>query len=192
MLSSLSSLKQHVLFDGLDDATDWDTQLQTVGESVLAQFERHTNRRLTRTVDEAYRRSGGIDCLILRALPVESIGTLSLNGDDLSADNIRYWDAPSGMVQFESYLGTPRDLITLNHTGGYWVDANDDVSELPSGATVVPSDLLHAWHLQVQATIEFTNLLYSGAARPDGETSPALPGLTEAVTHLLRPYRRNS
>ena len=192
MLASLQNLKDHVLFTDLAGATDWDTQLTLIGDGVAEQFAQHLNRRLIRTVDHPYRRTGGIDSLILSALPVESLGTLSLNGETLSADNIRFHNPTSGLVQFESYLGTPRDQVELLHTGGYWVDANDDPSELPSGAATMPTNLLHAWHLQCQATIEHTNLLYSGAARPEGEVAPVLPGLTEAVKHLLRPYRRNS
>lgn len=88
-------------------------------------------------------------------------------------------------------LGTLTTGVTVNVTTQGVTGSTPEV--MPVGATPVPGDLLHAWHLQVQSEIEMTNLLRGVAAkRPEDKTEAAKTDLRliPRVTEMLRPFVR--
>ena len=98
----------------------------------------------------------------------------------------------SGLLYLLSTVGTPRGLLRVNYTGGYWVDISDNESgSLPSGATALPKDLQMAWLLQCQHIwSKRDNLGIDHAVEQDRRQTFTNLELVPEVKDILNDYRR--
>jgi hypothetical protein len=100
-------------------------------------------------------------------------------------------DLRSGLVQFAAPPGGGTDRLVITYTGGFWLDPLDG-SEMPSGATALPDDLLEAWVSEVQAQAEARSLFDAAGIRTAAAADKAKKpnGLSEDTIATLAPYRR--
>ena len=172
ILGNLTLLKSAVLPAALRTGTDWDVALAALASGVAAAMEGFCNRKFARLVGDTFERSANCTYLSLPRFPVESIASIELKVDEqqgfiaLPSNTVLTLNKASGLAEFGSSIGGFTDRLRATYTGGFYADYTEDSSgTIPVGATAVPPDLLHAWHLQVQHEIEATNLLRGVAAK---------------------------
>lgn len=197
--SSLTALKKAVLPAPMRAQTTWNDQLVAIGLGVAAQFGKATNRLLSRAVGATYVRDGECTAIILDRYPLETLTSLTIRRSQTTTEeDITYYISnqfeKSGIIELQGFNGTHRDKITVTFTGGYWWDESEDASgTLPVGATLIPGDLVHAWHVQVQAVLEATGILKaSSVSSADQKPVNLLPDLKLVlqVKQILNPFTR--
>lgn len=158
--SNLTALKAQLLASTLRTRTDWDTQLLSLGLGVAATINAHCNRQFAREAGGFYTTSGGRMALILPRYPVEAVTAIETREsaahdwiDELAS--LDTTDTESGLLRFASELGSGGQ-IRITYTGGYHWETKEPAdagypTALPSGATLIPADVVTAWHLQCEA-----------------------------------------
>lgn len=148
---------------------------QAIDATLIASFDNYLGRYLaTGTYTETlYRRSRATSFVMLRALPIASVTTVTVDGDATTDFTIDAW----GLRLGSSALNLP---IVVTYVGGY-----DDAT--------LPSAIRRAGALQL--IYEYNRLPHVGATSvtADGGTvrTPEL-GLLAEVKRLLAPYRHPS
>jgi hypothetical protein len=179
-LSSLEALKDILLpTAALRASTDYDEALVQLGKGVAAQMQKHCNRKWQRVEDDVHEFSADCISQTVPRYPVEDIAAIDIKRsgetawEDILDDYLANFFAASGVIEFTGILGTHRDKVRVTYTGGYWWDDGEEAEPqtLPEGATAVPDDLLHAWHLQCQAEAEHTGLVKARIVRAEDEES---------------------
>ena len=201
ILGNLSGLKAAVLPAALAERSDWDDAIAALGSGVAAAMQAHCNRLFARIEDDVCARAANCSYLSLPRFPLEAVMSLEVKDDETAGwvaqplGTILTFNPASGLVEFGSTIGSWNARVRATYTGGFWADETEDNSgTLPEGASAVPADLLHAWHLQVQHEIEATNLIRGVAAKrsedKSGETAAAETKLITRVKEMLQPFVR--
>jgi hypothetical protein len=155
-LGTLGQLKRYLLAPGIVAETTYDEAITFIGKGVAVQFDRYCNRTFQRgsSITEDFR--GGTDMLTLGRYPTESIASIGLKtvGETSFTTQTSVTDTlalDSGVLLLTGDLGTKRDQLRVTYTGGYWYDTtDDDTGTQPSGSTLLPHDIKHAWLQQCQ------------------------------------------
>jgi hypothetical protein len=202
-LGNLTSLKAVLLPEAMRSRTEWDDAITALGKGVAIAFEAFTARKFEREAGATFIASADRSYLILPRFPIETITALAQRDDyatgfvSLALNTILNVNESTGWVDFGSPLGSHNSTIRVTYTGGYhWEELEPTdgsyPTTVPTGATVLPADLLHAWHLQCEAQAIKMDLLNGGAARRAQDKSPELNDLKliPAVVEILNAYRR--
>lgn len=198
--STLTALKAFVLPSPLQDRSDYDAALQQIGEGVAEAFDRFCDRKLRRAVDDSFIVSGRSTVCVLPRYPVESI-TRTETREDYSAA----WVEETGLVDLLfarsgvldiTPSGGEHSQLKVIFTGGYFVDLTGD-TDLPSGATAMPSDLMLAWQLQCKHVFDIMDKDGESFRDADRGLGGALVSLLNidllpAVENRLRTYKRQA
>lgn len=201
-LSNLAKLKAAVLPPTLrGNRTDFDGDLVRHGLSVAQMIEGYCGRKLAYEAAAVQAFEAGNVVYSLERYPLVGIASVELQAgyeaawQDVS-DRLAKVDNASGILLFRSPPATALDTLQVEYAGGYWWDiTEDDTGSKPAGATELPMALFNALALQVQAIIQATDLLGTGAApsslgdKPEKKPLPQVELLT-GVKQILNPYRR--
>jgi hypothetical protein len=191
-------LKSRLLPSAAAGDSDWDEAVAALGKSVAAKFDRHCNRGFERIAGQVDIFGAAATAWVLSRYPVETVDTVRTR-DTLDAYATitpgNWWiDKPSGLLETMSDAGNRYEKLVVTYTGGFWLDPRDGTT-LPASATALPDDLLEAWVLQCQHEAESRGLFGSVSFRAQKDASAPKTGnagLLEAVTEVLRPFRRFS
>jgi hypothetical protein len=183
-LGNLATLKGYLQSQSLAARSDFDMQLSLSGRSVASAFDRFCNRRFKRTVNESETFTSDRDHWILNRYPVESIslveqkftdseGFLAIETNDL----IRHLDNEAGTIWFGAEWGWRDNIIRVTYTGGYWFSTNENTlptdsnygADKPSGAAILPDDILTAWLIQCQHEWDLRDKLGLSTSNKPGE-----------------------
>jgi hypothetical protein len=160
-LSSLATLKAHLLPPNLQAQSTWDDPILDLGKGVAAAFDRHCNRQFARLAGATHTTNADRTVLVLPRYPVETLTSVELE-DDLTggfttetlADLVQNWEADTGLVHLVAQPGLTGAVLRFTYTGGYWwttAEPNDDPEAQPSDSTALPADLKWAWLNQCRA-----------------------------------------
>jgi len=202
IIGNIDQLKSVVLPENLRDHSEWDDALSDLGKGVAAALQAYCNRKFERIVDDTFERSANCTYISLPRFPIESVSLVELKVDEQQGfselpDNTALTiNKEAGLIEFGSIIGSWTSRVRVTYTGGFWVNYDWPAeATLPSGATEMPADLIHAWHLQVQHEIEATNLLRGVAAKRTQDKAETRTGeikLIERVKQMLKPFVRYS
>lgn len=175
LLVTLADAKEHVRVT----TTATDTQLQNMVEVASDACQQYTGRTwATTTVTETH--DGGKTAVALRARPIQSITTVTVNGSVLAGSGY-YLDATAGVL----YCGQPPWPT-------YWLPGVQNVTvTFVAGTTTLPPSIRHG---VLEMTAHLWETQAGGAGRPrsgaDSEWDPAAGfSIPRRVSELWRPYR---
>lgn len=178
---TLTNLKAAVLPPALASRTDWDVPIQAIGDGVAAAFAQHCNRLFAYDAAAVYETAGEKNFLSLPLYPIASITEIAMKyafdaAYVAEAGVVANFHAESGIVEFATTLGDHLSLIRCTYAGGY---------------QSFPTDLIAAWHTQVQHEIEQRDILRRLGAR-EGEEDAGFASLTliPRVKEMLHPFIR--
>jgi uncharacterized phiE125 gp8 family phage protein len=132
MLTTLDAVKAELSIAGTDD----DAALTALITQVSAAIETYCNRQFgTRTVTDTIRNRVRRDALVLSAIPVTAIDTVTESGTGLTADYYELESAKSGLLLrldgSDNVSCWPAAKITIEYTAGY-VLPGEDGANLPA------------------------------------------------------------
>ena len=197
MLCSLTQLKTFLMPPAMRVRTDFDDQLQVLGDGVEAMMENYCNRRFAYAQADVYQDSADKYVFSLPRFPLVAINDITLQTD--VAIDINSWmrraDLKAGLLHLTGVPGTADDAVVINYEGGFWWDASEDQSgTLPDGVTALPADLVNAFKMQMSAVCEAADLfgLQAAAASVEKPAPAKRQGidLVAMVKAILNPYRR--
>ena len=194
-LGNLAELKRNVLPEALLASDQFDALLIDLGKGVATEMETFCNRCFGRVAGEVDQFYGNRSYWILRRFPFETIASVEVQNGYAEAgvvqtSAIRSADEKTGVVDFGAVLGVKYDRIKITYTGGFWFDTSENGSgTLPGGATALPADLSHAWHMQCQRVFEQRDSLGVGSIkekRTDVGNADWLPAVSKILTSYVR------
>lgn len=190
--TTISYLRRQIVPEGMEEELIYDQALQRIGIAVVEQMQRYCDRLLVRRESYVFSDSAQAFFITLPLYPVEAIESVRLCGRYTSED-ITYLSTSlnpyTGVMHWGYLLAPDLQSIEVTVTGGYWLD---DGQPQPEGSTALPSALLQAWVMQVQAIAESTDLFHTKGVRGKSRGDSSLPSsqLLPAVAEILNPYRR--
>lgn len=199
--SNLTALKAQLLAPTLRARTDWDAQILALGLGVAAMVNGHCNRQFAREVGGFYTTSGGRMSVVLPRYPVETVTAIETRetaADDWvdELDALATTDTESGVVTFDAVLGAGGQ-IRITYTGGFFWETKEPTdagypTATPSGATLIPADVVAAWHLQVEALWRARDKVGNQIAKEPAEGATGLTSadLSPAVRQMLAAHVR--
>lgn len=120
----------------LDSGTAEDTMLDHLIAAATAEMEQIHNRIYEYgTYIETF--NGGEVFLFLKAYPVKTITSVTVDGTTLSSDDYKL-DSQRGLLQGPWTKGLSN--IQVQYDGGFWTDPN---TQPPAGVPSLPADLKH-------------------------------------------------
>jgi len=152
ILGNRTTLKRWLLPDSWQSETTKDTVIAELGIGVARQIEGFCNRKFGRATSQvgpvmsADSRIYFCDRYPLEAKPTFEMRSSGSDTWTAQSGVVSQWSADTGIVQFDTPLGTHYDVIRATSTGGYWIDsAETGDTSLPSGATLLPEGIKLAW-----------------------------------------------
>ena len=146
-LGTLAQLKAQLLNLSLQGDTDFDAALASLGLGVAGRFEAYCNRKFFWTVGDVFVTNADRTRLVLPRFPITAITAIAVR-DDLTTgfidqgppDNVIFNLAEEiGEVVFAGYLGGSFSRLQLIFNGGFWFDASDNGSGIPTHGQHAPS-----------------------------------------------------
>lgn len=198
-LGNLITLKRWLVPGNAHADTAFNDALQTLGNGIARQLEKHCDRKFERTVGAQDVMTGDQTVFTLKRYPVEELTLLesrTRRGEPWVANTeaVVGLNEQSGLVQLSARQTDAYGLIRITYTGGYWYDTTEDgTGVLPNGATPLPEDLRLAWLQQCAHCWERRQKLGIPLANiEDGTRTSALLelDLLPQVKRLLQPYIR--
>lgn len=162
VLGNLTELKVFLLNESLRSQTTWDDALEILGKGVGRRLEDFCNRKFERAVADTFEITADRMHVVLPRYPLEAAPAIELR-DSLAAgyvaqvynDSVVDHNLTAGLIKFGFLFGPSTSRLRFTFTGGFWVpddDADEDNTDLPVGASLVPEALKLAWLLQCQRT----------------------------------------
>lgn len=199
MYTSLTTLKEFVLPESIQDKDDWDSMLLAIGAGTADLFDTRCNRKLRREVDAIAEFGGEHSCFVLPRYPIETIASVHTRSTPSDAwreepSAIQTQSDQSGLISFCGRIAHVCERIQVTYTAGYFVDITGETA-LPDGATPMPADLMLAWYQQCAHVFEQRDKLgsnFTGADRGLGGALVSLIqiGLTDPVEQVLQGHKR--
>ena len=194
MYLHLDRLKARILAPEVVALTRYDVRLAAIAAEVAALFDSYTGRTLVRASGIIEDHSGGQGFIQLRAVPVETLTTLTISYEDGETHETLDYDRLSkktGLVYFDD--GSPGgeySTIRATYTGGYYVDTSSGGNgEQPSGSTAMPADLLGAWCLQIDHELRVRRVLGSTGDEDVSAPYPQALDFIPRVKTVLNQYK---
>lgn len=189
---NLADLKAAILPDDGTSVTEWDARLTTLGMAVAGAFGRYCNRDFDHATGTSETFSARTSAWVLRRYPVESVTGFDLVDRDGTESSQRISDLlinfDGGLIEWPQSRGAADQRVKITYSGGYWLD---DGSSKPPWVDALPSDVLQAYHMQIQHVAESAGLFGDMAIRANDEKALlAAADLTPYVRQVLNPYRR--
>ena len=189
---NLDVLKLRLLPSDMNESTDYDSDIHSIGLGVAALFDSFTGRELRRNTAASFECPAGAESVVLKSYPIESITSVTLWSGSSSAvytSAVMATQKASGIVDFGGSLGTHTDRLVIVSSGGYYCDPAVN-STLPTGATALPDDLLQAWYAQCRAVCDAENIFRSKAAANSTDKDKRDPSLRLDTLDLLPSVKR--
>jgi hypothetical protein len=202
--SNLDTLKRQLLANTLANDKRFDAVILALGQGVAAQFQNVTQRRFARIAGDTEVFPADRSEFILSRVPVEAV-TLSevklreSDGWVVQTDpNFIYaLDLVNGIINCgPSDVGPYYGQVRFTYTAGYFWETlePDDASfpsALPTGASLIPADLLQAWFLQCRhlwALMDKTGaeLLHNDAAKSLRFPDDYAPTVEKTLNQFIR------
>jgi len=181
--SNLDTLKKQLLAGTLANDKRFDAVILALGQGVAAQFQNFTQRRFARMVGDTEMFPADQSEFILSRFPVEAVTLSEVKTQEslgwvtqTDPNFILALDLPNGIINCGPQdVGPYYGQVRFTYTGGYFWETlePDDAaypSAVPSGANLIPADLVQAWFLQCRHLWSLmdkvgTDLLKDGAAK---------------------------
>jgi len=188
-------LKSRILPEAARARMDWNEALEKLGKAVAGRINRHCNRSFaySENVEQTFHARSIV--VVLSHQPVtdiESVQIRSMDGTLTPCEDGYQLNVQAGLIDFPMSPGSANDRTIVTYSGGYWLDPWDG-TQVPTGLTPLPEDVLEAFIQQCQHTAEARGLFGAIALRPskakaDANQQKSAELLEDVITALL-PYR---
>lgn len=200
--SSLAVLREAVLPPSMGTRTDFDATIKRHGLAVAEMMESYCGRKFGFEPAAVQTFDAGNVVFSLERYPVAEVTAIELQStpggqwQDVMG-NLKKADLASGILFFRTPPGQSDGTLRVTYAGGFWWDITEDgTGAMPAGAKALPVQFFNGLAIQVQAIIQSTDLLGTGAA-PAGSEEPKKKPLPElellpGVKGFINPHRRLS
>jgi len=196
-LSSLATLKKHLLGEAIRASTEFDDVIKDIGLGAAELCENHCNRKFAYVVGEQQIISGDREHYYLPRFPLVSVASVETRYQQndvwtLQPDQPFQINLQSGLVEFLANISPRPGQIRITWTGGYWYDTTEDNTGVqPNSSTALPAALKLAWLTQCRAMWQAVDRLGTDLAdkKADNTALNALE-LLPAVKSMLNAFIR--
>jgi uncharacterized phiE125 gp8 family phage protein len=190
MLTTLDAVKAELSIAG----TDEDAALTALIVQVSATIETHCNLQFgTRTVTDTFRNRVRREALVLRAIPVTAIDTVTESGTELDPTYYELDSAKSGLLLrldgSDNLSCWAAGKISVVYTAGYVLPGNEGAN-LPADIERACIDLCVRGYHNTGRDRSLKSEEVPGVIKQTWETSAPASGLSEDITSRLNPYRQ--
>jgi hypothetical protein len=192
----LQLLKNYLLPEQLRTDSDYDAEIQLIGDGVFALFEQQCARQFARTVDATDTCSADRWGCVVSRYPLESVSQVEIRhsaaeGWITLSGQPQDYNPSTGWVELGAIQGSDRSRLRITYTGGYWLAASA-TDERPVGATAVPGALMLAWLQQCQSVWMRKDKFGEALRSEDPQAAAALlrDELLPTVALTLKHHRR--
>lgn len=210
ILGNLSTLKAYLLPASMQDDSERDGVIESLGLGVAGAFETFCDRKFARTVDDTEEFTGDRTALALARYPLEAAPATAVRHTGEAAFTtitglVGQWKRDSGMVTLTATPGAADTVLRVTYTGGYWINPDedgeqsgddeapleeDDDTTLPATAFALPKALERAW-LEQCRHVWTTSKLFVNTGENDAKLNAQVElDFLPTVEKTLRQYRR--
>ena len=189
ILGNLATLKRWLLPDTWQSETQKDTVIQELGLGVARAIEGFCNRKFGRAVAQVSPvLAANSRVFFCDRYPLESKPTVEMRSsgsDTWTAQSgvVSQWNPNTGIIYFDTPLGTDFDALRVTTTGGFWIDSSETTpTNQPANSTLLPEGIKAAWLIQCRH-----KWTIFGLQKNIGETTERESGFVSSIESDLLP-----